>query len=219
MTAAAAASPVRLLVRFLVVAAALLSVTWIGEEAIIRPLLPLLRGALELTQSTFVVRRLTIQKVDGANAVVVDADLAHAEYFSGRLWNPLSDRHGGGGAIHVRIRIGEVIQYFVFVAICILAWPAGSYTVIKRRLSIGLPLGLVLVLLNFAITVQADLWHILEGTDHLTIDGPLLWGRFLMGGGGLMIAICIAVVAVHLAARRAVGHHDGAATASDRATS
>lgn len=77
------------------------------------------------------------------------------------------------------------------------------------RLGLWAPLTIILFIIDTPFTVIAELWNALRNDfDSHGPCGWMVWSRFLMGGGGLVIAGMMGVLTIAAAAHVTNPHRD-----------
>jgi hypothetical protein len=171
-----------------------------AERAIVAPVVPLLAATVPILDPHFKVLSAWIEESGASRTVEVRADLSGPLEYAGRTLNPLgSDTHG---LFQVNITVGGLLQYSGLLLIIALAWPVRTALELPLRLVLCVPLMALLLVLEFPCTVVAEMWTLLR--DQFAPDrfnGWLVWSRFLMGGGGLLIAGLLGALVVVAAQR------------------
>jgi hypothetical protein len=164
------------------------------QRAIVGPLLPLLQNSLVVTGDEYRVRSLDID--DGDNdSLRLRADLARTLYIGDHYVSPLGDQ----GWLQVNLTLGGALAYSELLLILLLAWPVADPRELAWRALIGLPLIVVLLLINIDTTLSAELWTAVHRELEPGALSALLTGsRFLMGGGGWAIALLLAAATIAL---------------------
>jgi|GEM_PF-2497362 len=188
-------------IRFAVAGALVLWLAQLYGDQITREFVPIVRAALNTVQDDFTVLSIDMAHENASTTMSVRADLAHPLYVANRVVYPLNSNPTTAGWMQVNITTGGVLQYLVMVAIVVLAWPAFSILEYGSRVAIGGALGFLLAVSSTVTTILAELWFPLHDDLAPTEVWPLLvWSRFLMGGGGLALALGLAAIAISIAA-------------------
>jgi hypothetical protein len=195
--------PLSLALRLLVVTAAVLWVTHALERVIVAPLIPALRSAVSFLDDTFVVTDVAVSGEGANEAVHFHANLSEPVEDGLSVVYPFGWGGGPGGSFQVTYTVGGIVQYAALTLIVVLAWPARGIRELLARVLVSVPLVVLALLFEIPSTVVAELWHIVDGElgSHAH-SGWMIWSRFLMGGGGLLLALLQALVCIVLAAPR-----------------
>jgi hypothetical protein len=184
----------------LVVSAAVLLSTHVLERRIVGLLIPVLPACVNFLDDTFIVTNVTASD-ESANATLrIQANLTQPVEDGTRGLYPA----GWGGrpnrGIQVAYTLGAVVQYSALALIAVLAWPATGLRELLVRGLLFVPIMTLVVLFEVPCTLLAGLWTFVDGelNSHQN-RGWIVWGEFLGGGGGLMIALVAAFVCIALA--------------------
>ncbi|MBC7984445.1 MAG: hypothetical protein H7Y02_11380 [Candidatus Obscuribacterales bacterium] len=198
-TSVALPKPLEITVRFLVAGAAVLWLGGVFERAIVESSLPLVRAVFEFVDDDFTVLGLDVAH-EGANETLrLKADYSHPIYLEGvgTFIYPMNLDPRTAGWLQVNLTVGGLLQYGLLMLIVVLAWPARGIREMLVRLGLSLPLLAVFLLVAAISTLLAELWNPLHQDFAPQEFWPLLaWSRFLMGGGGAMLALVIAGAAI-----------------------
>jgi hypothetical protein len=194
--------PHRIIGRFLIAAAIVLGgVHEFGSE-VIRPLLPIYSHTIELLDGRFTITDAHLSH-EGSNEVLrFRANLARPLLVGGKEMDPFGWSRPPEGGFQITYTVGGTLQFDALLLIAVLAWPAGSAREMAWRMGIALPMGAALLLLDIPFTVVAELRNFLAtAVDPNGVSDWMIASRFLMGGGGAMIALVVALLSI-LAGRR-----------------
>lgn len=207
--------PLKLLARLLIASALILGVANVARRPIVEPLLPAIAQAVSWLDADFHVISVGIGSSNGNEAVQVKANLAHPVYVGAQLIYPFGSRPHTDGWYQVDLMLGGVPVYCLLLLILVVAWPAQRWSVYFVRTALVLPMMALLLFIDLPFTVLAQLWYPLHSRYQPEAFWPLLaWSRFLMGGGGFMIAALMAAMTIRLSARltpKARGYADDVA--------
>jgi len=202
MSAVAWPRPFELLARLLVAAALVLWPAHVFQRALVTPLLPLLGDAVVTFDDSLRLISVDVVSEPSGEVVRFRVNLAHPVEVAGYTVYPFGWGSAPRGGYQVRLTLGGVLQYPAFVLIAILAWPAKRAAEYGLRLFAAVPLMAVLLLVDTPSTVLAEVWgEIHAGIDARGFQPLMVWSRFLMGGGGLVLALLCAALAVVPAAQ------------------
>lgn len=195
-------SPLRLLGRVVLSTALVLGAAHVVERPAVRALIPVFRGVINLIDDNFVFNEIVITQ-DGASDVVrFRANLASPLTLDHRIVYPFGWNGTQEGGFQVTYTVGGVLTYSALMLIIVLAWPANGVKEWSVRLLLCAACSSVLLLIDVPTTVLAELWNGLGnmlGSSH--VGGWMIWSRFLMGGGGFVIAMVMAAACVLLGRR------------------
>jgi hypothetical protein len=195
--------PAELCVRLLVAAVIVLVALHVLQRTIVEPLIPILAGAVHLIDPHFLVLSAAVGQHESVQSLVVRADLAAPMEYAGRTLYPLQwNTTQPAGWFQIELSLSGLLQYSGLLMILALAWPVHGLREFALRLALCLPVMAVLIIVEVPCTVVAELWSIVR--DQFApgqYSGWLVWSRFLMGGGGLLIGSTCAVLIVTVAGR------------------
>lgn len=168
------------------------------QRVLVAPLIPAFRGALWLLSPEFTITSAEVTRVDENEVVRFRANLSVPLLYEGRMLQPFGwSRRAPQGGFQVTLTAGGILQYAALALILILAWPARKWTELGFRWLLAVPLLALLVLAQVPLTVAAELWNTLHNHyDPLGLCVWMIWSRFMMGGGGLVLAILLAGVTI-----------------------
>ena len=190
-------SPLRLATRCAIVAAAVL---W-GGQLIERPLAqwlaPAIRGVTAFFGDDFTFLDIEVVRDGERDSLRVRANLSHPLNVGGHVVYPYGWRSQPDGWSQVNLTLKGLFQYAAMLLIVVFAWPAAHALELLRRAALTVPLIVLLLLVQIPPTILAELWFPLHADFDAHSFWPLLaWSRFLMGGGGLAVALLLATVAI-----------------------
>lgn len=203
MPVRAAPPPVSLVVRFALASALVLGSLHFSERALAERLIPVFRAAIWVLDDSFVLTEVSVAR-DGQNAVLrFRANLARPLKEGGRVLYPFGWQGMPLGGYQVHCTLGGVFAYGALLLIVVLAWPARSLRERGARSLLAVPGVALLLLIDIPSTVVAELWNSVEHQfDPHALGGWMIWSRLLMGGGGFVIALLLALACIRLAAPR-----------------
>lgn len=203
MPSGALPRPLELLARTLLVGALVLGLSHLAARPVATGLLPAYRAMISLLDDSFVLTDIAIAR-DGPNQVIrFRANLARPLDVKGTTLYPFGWRGiVPEGGMEVSYTLNGVLQYVSLTLIVVLAWPARRLNELLLRLVLFVPVALVLLLIDVPSTVVAELWSGLEGmVDPNPLPRWMIWSRFLMGGGGLLLGFVAGALVIVIAAR------------------
>jgi hypothetical protein len=203
MPSGALPRPLELLARTLLVGALVLGLSHLAARPVATGLLPAYRAMISLLDDSFVLTDIAIAR-DGPNQVIrFRANLARPLDVKGTTLYPFGWRGVvPEGGMEVSYTLNGVLQYVSLTLIVVLAWPARRLNELLLRLVLFVPVALILLLIDVPSTVVAELWSGLEGmVDPNPLPCWMIWSRFLMGGGGLLLGFMAGALVIVIAAR------------------
>jgi|HubBroStandDraft_1064217.scaffolds.fasta_scaffold107369_2 hypothetical protein len=192
-----------LTLRLIGVGALLVVAAHLLQSALIRPLLPVFGGTVVLLAPQFTLQSLDLVPAQ-APMVRARANLLEPVEFAGHTAVPigwLGQTPQGG--FEVSQSLTGLLQYPTLVMLIVLAWPASDLAILILRVAIGLAMAALLLLCEAPMTIVAELWSLVR--DQAAPGAAcfwMIWSRFLMGGGGLLIAGILGATAVIVAQRK-----------------
>jgi hypothetical protein len=211
------ARPLWILARLLLASIVVMGGLQIWRQSLIEPMIPLLRGAVEFVAPDFQVDVVDIAHRGLNDTLRFRANLAAPIFFAGHTIYPFGWGNRPRGGYQISLTLGGLLGYVALFLIIIIALPARGVRNHVFRLVLSPPLIAILLLIDAPFTVAAELWNALyqDYAPH-EICALMVWSRFLMGGGGYVLAILFAGIAISAANRISVtgfapnlrGEHD-----------
>jgi hypothetical protein len=196
--------PLELGLRTFLASALVLGVFHFCQRPIVEPMIPVFHSAIRLLATEFTITSAEIAKEGPNETVRFRANLSSPVDYAGHMLYPFGWNGVPNGGFQITRTLGSVLEYSALLLIVILAWPAPRAWEIGVRLALAVPLMALLILIDVPFTVVADLWSLLRDEfDPHGFCGWQVWSRFLMGGGGLLLACVMAAVAIAVARRSA----------------
>lgn len=198
---AALPRPPELAARALLACVLVLAVLHAMQEALVAWLLPVLGQMVRLLGEKFTLTDVAV--MPAADPVVQFlANLAVPVQYAGHMVYPFGWNGLPRGGYRVVLQLSGLLQYTALLLVIVLSWPARRRAEYGLRLLLTLPLAALLLLGEAPLTVVAELWSAVRNqADPAAFCGWMVWSRFLMGGGGLLIAGCCGVAAIAVARR------------------
>ena len=216
-------SPHELAVRLAIASVLILGVMHLLQRPAARALIPVFRAAIHVLSDSFVINDVRITQHGASDTVRFRANLAQPVTLDGRKIYPFGWNGGPQGGFQVTYTVGGVLSYIALMLIVVHAWPAQGAREQALRFLLSIPRIAVLLVLDVPTTVLAELWNgLYDWADIHRVSGWMVWSRFLMGGGGYLIALLMAA-GVLVWARwlstppdccEATGHHETATLTS-----
>jgi hypothetical protein len=191
----------KLLLRVLVAGALLIGAGRALQSVLVQPLLPAFGATVVLLAPEFTIQSLDL--VPNRPAVVrLRANLLDPVEFAGKTVLPFGWLGTGPqGGYQVALSLTGLLQYPTVVLLIVLVWPADART-FAIRLLLGASMAAAVLLTEAPVTMVAELWSaVRDQADPAATCYWMIASRFLMGGGGLLIAGLLGATAVILAQR------------------
>lgn len=196
--------PVEIAGRALLCAALVLVVVQVLGRPLAQSLIPVFRAAIPLLDARFEITDVRLTHVGASQVVRFRGNLSRPLVIHGRIVSPFGWNGIPQGGLQVTYTAGGVLQYGALLLIFVLAWPAACLRELACRLAVSLPCAALLSIAIVPFTVVAEFRHGLESLIGPGPAGPsLIASRYLMGGGGWMIALVVAVSCTDCARRLA----------------
>ena len=178
-------------------------VLWLAhsfQRQIVEPLIPVFSSTIMFLDDSFVITDASLADYGPNQTVSFKGNLARPASAAGAMLYPFGRAGIPAGYAQVDCTLGGVLEYACAMLIISLAWPARRAGELGLRLLILAPLLLLILLIGIPSTVIAELWNSFEQDANVHVVSVwMIWSRFLMGGGGFMLALVLAGVAVTLA--------------------
>lgn len=195
--------PLELAARALLSTVLVLAVVQALGRPLVRPLLPIFRTVVPLLDARFVITDVRLARVGADEVVRFRGNLSRPLVIHDRIVSPFGWNGMPAGGFQTTYTVGGVLQYGVLVLIFVLAWPSSGLRELAWRLTLAMGWMVLLPTTIVPFTVIAAFRNSLENLVAPTAaTGSLIAGRYLMGGGGWMIALLAAVVCIDFARRR-----------------
>ncbi len=192
--------PLELIARIALVATVLLWLANHYADGIVKPLIPAFQQVVATLDDEFTVFDMNISNDEGKRTLRVRADLAHPVLIAGQWLEPMNSNPSTAGWMQVNLTLGGILQYSILLLIPVLAWPTTGIREFGIRVGLAIPLIAVLLLIDVPLSILAELWFPIHNDHDPDAFWPLLaWSRFMMGGGGQVLALAMGIVAIGLA--------------------
>lgn len=202
--------PLDLTARALLSTVLVLVVVQVVGRPLVRAMLPVISTVIPLLDPRFDITDVRLARFGADEVVRVRGNLSRPLLIGTRIIDPFGWNGVPAGGLQTTYTVGGVLEYGALLLILVLAWPARSALELASRVALALPCAAVLPMLIVPLTVVAEFRHGLESLL-LAPSPPGAWliaSRYLMGGGGWVIALTAAVLCIALA-RRGRHDHDG----------
>ena len=194
--------PLEIAARALLATVLVLAVVQVLGRPLVRSLVPIFSTVVPLLDTRFAITGVDLTRV-GANEVVrFRGNLSRPLLIRGRIVSPFGWNGVPAGGLQITYTVGGVLQYGAALLIFVLAWPAEDSRDLARRLLVALPFIALLPITIVPFTVVAEFSHGVESLPGASpTSGSLIASRYLMGGGGWMIALVAAAFCIDHARR------------------
>ena len=191
-----------LAIRLVVVGAMLIAAARLLQTTLIRPLLPIYGGTVTLLAPEFTLQSLDLVG-SRPHILRLRANLLEPVEFAGRTVVPVGWLGTGPqGGYQVSLAMTGLLQYPTLTLLILLAWPATHSKEFGIRVLVGIPMAALLLLTEAPTTMVAELWStVRDQADPGAICYWMVWSRFLMGGGGLLLGGLFGATAIVIAKR------------------
>jgi len=178
-------------------------------RTLVRPLIPIFGAAVPFLDPRFAVSDVRLSCVGASDVVRFRGNLSQPLLIDGRIINPFGWNGMPAGGFQITYTVGGALQYGALLLIFVLAWPASGPRELVCRLALSVP---CIALLSLAIVPFTVLAEFRQGLVSLVaptaLDGSLIASRYLMGGGGWVIALLTAAFCIDGARRLAICKSD-----------
>jgi len=179
------------LARFAVTAVLLGTLAVVFEESLVALALPVFEAFLTLIDTTFRTVELSIVHSAGELFVQRLATPSHSHVLGGKviLADPSSQ-------VSTRIAAGIVLQPLVITAALLTAWPWVRTVELVLRLAIGVPMLLILLLVDVPLTLYGFAWYKeVDLLDPERVSALITWADFMNVGGRFAMSLLVAAMA------------------------
>ena len=192
-------NPMRLLLRIVLVSVVVLPIIVHFERTIMQWFIPLLQWEITHLDDRFHILFFGLMDTQGAISVQLDVMFNHDIVINHASQAVASNLLGSASLL-----TQNVLHPLMIVCIAILAWPAGKWVIYCIRICAGLPLVLLVMMLDSPIQLLAS---ILTNFSK-QIDSPwvsttwlIYWSDFLNGGGLFALSLVASFIAISVAMR------------------
>jgi hypothetical protein len=176
------------------------------QRRLIEPMVPVLHDLVRLLAPEFTLTSEDIVYVGNSEVVRVRANLSAPIEYEGQYLYPLGWNGLRQGWFQVELTLGGVLQYSTAMLIGVLAWPVRNAKELAIRLTLLIPLAMILIAIDTPLSLIAELWNIIrEEINTPGVSGWMVWARFLQGGGGFMLAALFGALCIAAAGRASNG--------------
>ena len=198
----------------LLAAALAVALVQVLGRPLVRPLMPIFGAAVPLLDPRFEITSVRLARIGASEVVRFRGNLSRPLVIRGRVLEPFGWNGMPAGGIQCTYTVGGVLQYDALLLILVLAWPASRLTELACRLGLALPCVLFLPVAIVPFTAVAEFRQGLASMVGPGAPGGwLIASRYLMGGGGWVIALLTAVACLEGARRLTRGRRQPAGRA------
>ena len=180
--------------KFLFASLALILVLhWYGAF-LLQWLIPLFKWQIHLMDDQYQLIDLSIKNVGTEQAFSLHVSLAKPLILGGQFIVP-DER----GTATVSSSVAHVWQMVVIFLAMLVAWPVERYSDYWRRVAVGLPVLIIILMLDIPFSLLATLWRLI--LDRLSLEqfsSLLLWNDILESGGRLVLGLVGGLLTVWL---------------------
>lgn len=198
--------PLEIAARALISTVLVLAVVQALGRPLVRTLLPIFRAEGPLLDARFVITDVRLARVGADEVVRFQGNLSRPLMIHDRIVAPFGWNGVPAGGFQITYTVGGVLQYGAVLLIVVLAWPTSVPRELAGRLALAAGCAALLPMVIVPFTVIAEfrngLQNLAAPTASTAPAASLVASRFLMGGGGWVIALLAAVVCIDCARRR-----------------
>ena len=194
--------PLSLTARALLSTVLVLVVVQMLGRPLVRAMLPVISTMAPLLDPRFDITDVRLDRFGADEVVRVRGNLSRPLLIGDRIIDPFGWNGTPAGGLQSTYTMGGALEYSSLLLILVLAWPASSALELFCRVALAVPCAALLPVLIVPFTVVAEFRHGLEGlAGPSPPGGSLIASRYLMGGGGWVIALMVAVFCIVIARR------------------
>jgi hypothetical protein len=194
--------PRDLAVRALLATVFVLVMVQVLGRPLVRAMLPVISTVTPLIDPRFDITDVRLARFGADEVVRVRGNLSRPLLIGDRIVDPFGWNGTPAGGLQSTYTMGGVLEYGALLLILVLAWPASSALELACRVALALPCAALLPMLIVPFTVVAEFRHGLDDLLGPSASGAsLIASRYLMGGGGWVIALTAAIFCIALARR------------------
>ena len=183
--------------KFLFASLALILVLhWYGTS-LLQWLIPLFKWQIQVMDDQYHLLNLSIKQVGTEQMFSMQVNLAKPLIVGGQFIVP--DVRGTATSASSVSHVWQMTA--VFIAL-LMAWPVAQATDYVRRLVIGIPMLMLILMLDIPFALLADLWEVILNQLSPERFSPLiLWNDILESGGRLVLGLVGGLVTIWLVER------------------
>lgn len=188
--------PLRILARLAIIGTGVLWLANAYALDTVRLTLPLMRAEMSAFDGEFTILSLDLDQAGTSPVLRIRANLSHPLYVGRSVIYPMGWKPHTAGWYQAESNARGVLQTAVLVLVLALIWPQRTLRELILRLLIALPLSALLVAVDAPLDLLGNLHDLV--LRHVDPNGfrPLFaWGKFLEGGGNLVMALASAALA------------------------
>lgn len=189
-------NPARLLLRILLASVVILPVILYFERSIMQSLIPLLKWEITRLDDSFNILFFGVSETKGESNIELNVMFNHDIVVNQASLAIASNFFGSAGLL-----TQNVLHPLMIISVAILAWPARAGRVYAIRLCVGLPLVVLLMMIDSPFQLLASILT----TFSKQIDSPwvnptsmIYWSDFLNGGGLFALSLVCSLIAIRV---------------------
>jgi hypothetical protein len=191
-----------LLLRTLIVAVLVLGMGYWIDGPLAKLLEPGFAGLIQMIEPDLTLYSADIAQDGMIQRLRFRGNLTVPVQYAGHTVYPIGWNGGPTGWYQIEYSLTGALLYPSLLLIGVLSWPSRGIGEMGARLLITLPFLAVLLVTDVPTTVVAELWNkIAHQVDPNAISGWMIWSRFLMGGGGLVLSLVLTAGTISLSRR------------------
>jgi hypothetical protein len=192
-------NPMRFLLRIILVSMVVLPIIVYFERTIMQWFIPLLQWEIMHLEDSFHILFFGLMDIQGAISVQLDVMFNHDIVINQASQAVASNLLGSASLL-----TQNVLHPLMIVSIAILAWPAGKWVIYCIRICVGLPLVLLVMMLDSPIQLLAAiLTNFSKQIDSPWVSATWLiyWSDFLNGGGLFALSLVASLITISIATK------------------
>ena len=169
---------------------------WYGEF-LLQWLIPLFKWQIQHMDDQYQLLSLSIKNVGTDSAFTMQVNLAKTLFVGGQFIFP-----NAKGMATVSSSVTHVWQMVVIFLAVLAAWPVARYADYGPRVVVGIPLLIIILMLDIPFSLLATLWNLILNQLSLERFSYLsLWNDILESGGRLVLGLVGGLLTVWLVER------------------
>ena len=166
---------------------------WYGAP-LLQWLIPLFKWQIHLMDNQYQLLHLSIENVGSEQVFYLKVNLAKPLILGGHFIVP--DESGIATASSIVAHVWQIVVIFLAVLV---AWPVARYSDYVRRVAVGIPMLIIILMLDIPFLLLGTLWGLI--LDQLSLERfsyLVLWSGILESGGRLMLGLVGGLLTVWL---------------------